>query len=243
MQGMGAPAKVLIVEDNREISYLIELALCDAHLDIRAVHDGDSALSETRDWAPDVVLLDLNIPGPDGLEVCRRLRQFSDAYVLMVSGRADEVDKVVGLSIGADDYLTKPFSARELAARVQAMLRRPRELLHARQQPVHRTRHDVRLIGSLEIDLAAREVRTRGKLIVLTKIEFDLLAALAADMRQVHTRDRLRERVWGGTWLADEHAVDVHMSNLRRKLVEAGEPARIVTVRGVGYRITPLDGP
>jgi DNA-binding response OmpR family regulator len=239
---MTAPAKVLIVEDDIEISYLIQLALADAHLDVHTVGDGDHALTEVHDWAPDVVLLDLNIPGPDGFEVCRRLRQFSDAYVLMLTGRTDEVDKVIGLSIGADDYLTKPFSPRELAARVQAMLRRS-HLPRAQRQQGQDERYDRQPCGSLEIDLAAREVRTGGALVSLTKIEFDLLAALAGDERQVHTRDQLRERVWGGAWLADEHAVDVHMSNLRRKLAAAGERQTITTVRGVGYRITPLDRP
>ncbi len=237
---MGAPAKVLIVEDDHEVSYLIELALSDAHLDLRTVDDGDRALSEAHAWGPDVVLLDLNIPGPDGFEVCRQLRQFSDAYVVMLTGRADEVDKLIGLSVGADDYLTKPFSPRELAARVQAMLRRPHELLRSRRGDDRGPRHHLRSAGSLEIDLEAREVRSAGRLIALTKIEFELLAALASDMRQVHTRDQLRERVWGGAWLADEHAVDVHMSNLRRKLAAAGEREAITTVRGVGYRITPL---
>ncbi|HZG92527.1 MAG TPA: response regulator transcription factor [Pseudonocardia sp.] len=240
---MTVPAKVLIVEDDAEVSYLIELALAGAHLDLHTVGDGDHALSEVHDWAPDVVLLDLNIPGPDGFEVCRRLRQFSDAYVLMLTCRADEVDKVIGLSIGADDYLTKPFSPRELAARVQAMLRRPRQLPQARPEQDRDQQQDGPPSSSLEIDLAAREVRTAGRLIVLTKIEFNLLAALAADARQVHTRDQLREEVWGGAWLADEHAVDVHMSNLRRKLAAAGEREAITTVRGVGYRITPSGRP
>jgi DNA-binding response OmpR family regulator len=240
---MTAQAKVLIVEDDVEISYLIELALADTHLDVHTVDNGDKALSEVHAWAPDVVLLDLNIPGPDGFEVCRRLRQFSDAYVLMLTGRADEVDKVIGLSIGADDYLTKPFSPRELAARVQAMLRRPHELPQAQRRQGRDQQPDAAPSGSLEIDLAAREVRTAGRLIVLTKIEFNLLAALVADVGQVHTRDQLRERVWGGAWLADEHAVDVHMSNLRRKLAAAGEQQTITTVRGVGYRITPLGKP
>jgi DNA-binding response OmpR family regulator len=240
---MSRPAKVLIVEDDVEISYLIELALADAHLDVRTVDDGARALSQAHDWGPDVVLLDLNIPGPDGFEVCRQLRQFSDAYVVMLTGRAEEVDKLIGLSVGADDYLTKPFSPRELAARVQAMLRRPHALLQSRQRRGPDPQHQLRSMGSLEIDLAAREVRTGGRLIVLTKIEFDLLAALAADRRQVHTRDQLRESVWGGAWMADEHAVDVHMSNLRRKLTAAGETEIITTVRGVGYRITPFGRP
>jgi DNA-binding response OmpR family regulator len=231
MGSVSKPAKVLVVEDNPEISYVIELALADARLDVRAVGDGDRALAAAQDWEPDVVLLDLCIPGPDGVEVCRRLRRFSNAYVLMLTGRAEEVDKLIGLSVGADDYLTKPFSPRELLARVQAMLRRPRDLAGAAAEP-----------GPVEIDLEAREVRVAGEPVALTKIEFDLLAALMENARQVHTREQLRERVWGGSWLADDHAVDVHMSNLRRKLSAKGEAGMITTVRGVGYRYVPKVG-
>jgi len=232
MRWMSEPAKILVVEDNPEISYLIELALADARLEVRAVPDGDRALAAAQAWEPDVVLLDLGLPGPDGVEVCRRLRRFSNAYVLMLTGRAEEVDKLIGLSVGADDYLTKPFSPRELLARVQAMLRRPRDLAGAAAVAT----------GPVEIDLEAREVRVSGEVVVLTKIEFDLLAALMENVRQVHTRDQLRERVWGGSWLADDHAVDVHMSNLRRKLSARGEAAMITTVRGVGYRYVPEAG-
>ena len=232
MRGERTPPKVLIVEDNPDVTVVIELALVDARLDLRTVDDGDRALAVARDWAPDLVLLDLNIPGPDGFEVCRRLRTCSDVYVIMLSGRATEVDKLAGLSAGADDYLTKPFSPRELAARVQAVLRRPHDLAHA-------AGCNQRNLGSIDIDLSAREVRVDGSLIELTKIEFDLLAALTENVRQVRTRDQLRERVWGGSWLADEHAVDVHMSNLRRKLRAGGQDEMITTVRGIGYRFGP----
>lgn len=235
MRVMGKLPRVLIVEDNPEISYVIELALSDARLDVRVVGDGNRALAEAQAWEPEVVLLDLNIPGPDGVEVCRRLRQFSDAYVLMLTGRADEVDKLIGLSVGADDYLTKPFSPRELAARVQALLRRPHGLASP-HTPVAGAR---RSLGSVEIDLSTREVRVGADPVTLTKIEFDLLAALAENVGHVRTRDQLRRQVWGQSWLADEHAVDVHMSNLRRKLDTAGAVDTITTVRGVGYRIGP----
>jgi DNA-binding response OmpR family regulator len=230
-------AKILVVEDNPEISYVVELALADAGLEVRTVADGDRALAAAQDWTPDVVLLDLGIPGPDGVEVCRRLRRFSNAYVVMLTARAEEVDKLIGLSVGADDYLTKPFSPRELVARVQAMLRRPRDLAEAVFAGDRRT------LGSVAVDLDAREVRVAGDPVVLTKIEFDLLAVLTENVRQVHTRDQLRERVWGGSWLADDHAVDVHMSNLRRKLGATGEAGMITTVRGVGYRFIPRDWP
>ncbi|WP_410676537.1 response regulator transcription factor [Amycolatopsis sp. cmx-4-68] len=227
------PAKILIVEDDPEIRFVIESAFARARVDVRAVGDGNQALTTTRDWAPDVILLDLSIPGPDGVEVCRRLRHFSNAYVLMLTGRAEEVDKLIGLSVGADDYLTKPFSPRELVARVQAMLRRPRELAGAEGR---------RPAGVVEIDRDTREVRVGGKPVSLTKIEFGLLTALTDNIRQIHTRDQLRERVWGGASLADDHAVDVHMSNLKHKLGAAGYGGMIATVRGVGYRFMPRDG-
>ena len=232
MRGGRTPPKVLIVEDNPDITVMIELSLVDAQLDLRTVDDGDRALAVARDWAPDLVLLDLNIPGPDGFEVCRRLRTYSDVYVIMLTGRTEEVDKLAGLSAGADDYVTKPFSPRELAARVEAVLRRPHDLAHA-------AGNNERNLGSVNIDLSAREVRVDGSPVDLTKIEFELLAALTENVRQVHTRDQLRERVWGGSWLADEHAVDVHMSNLRRKLRAGGQDEMITTVRGIGYRFGP----
>jgi DNA-binding response OmpR family regulator len=232
MRGQRTLPKVLIVEDNPDITVMIELSLVDAQLDLRTVDDGDRALAVARDWAPDLVLLDLNIPGPDGFEVCRRLRTYSNAYVIMLTGRTEEVDKLAGLSAGADDYVTKPFSPRELAARVEAVLRRPRDLAHAAGT-------NERNLGSVIIDLSAREVRVDGSPVELTKIEFDLLAALTENVRQVRTRDQLRERVWGGSWLADEHAIDVHMSNLRRKLRAGGQDEVITTVRGIGYRFGP----
>ncbi len=232
MRGKRTPPKVLIVEDNPDITVMIELSLVDAQLDLRTVDDGDRALAVARDWAPDLVLLDLNIPGPDGFEVCRRLRTYSDVYVIMLTGRTEEVDKLAGLSVGADDYVTKPFSPRELAARVEAVLRRPRGAANAAGT-------NEQNLGSVTIDLSAREVRVDGSLVELTKIEFDLLAALTENVRQVRTRDQLRERVWGGAWLADEHAIDVHMSNLRRKLRAGGQDEVITTVRGIGYRFGP----
>jgi DNA-binding response OmpR family regulator len=232
MRGEWTPPKVLIVEDNPESSFMIEMSLADARLDLRIVDDGDQALAMARDWAPDLVLLDLNIPGPDGFEVCRQLRAYSDVYVIMLTGRAGEADKLAGLSAGADDYVTKPFSPRELAARVEAVLRRPHALVHAAGS-------NQQNLGSLDIDLSAREVRIDGSPVDLTKTEFDLLAALTENVRQVRSRDQLREQVWGGSWLADEHAVDVHMSNLRRKLRAGGQDEMITTVRGIGYRFGP----
>ncbi|GLY44105.1 putative sensory transduction protein [Amycolatopsis sp. NBRC 101858] len=217
-----------MVEDTDSIREVVELALDDACFDVRTAADGERALAELRAWDPDVVVLDLNIPGPDGLEVCRRLRGFSQAYVVMLTAKADEVDKLVGLASGADDYLTKPFSPRELVARIQAMLRRPRSL----DVP-----SEGRVIGPVRIDVEAREVTVAGEPVELTRIEFELLDALTENVRAVRGRDALRRRAWGESWLADDHAVDVHLSNLRRKLAAAGAPGFIATVRGVGYRV------
>ncbi|MFD9698750.1 response regulator transcription factor [Lentzea sp. NPDC059081] len=228
-----ATAKILVVEDTPEISYVIELALADARFEVRVAACGQEGLRAARQWAPDVVILDLNLPDLDGFEVCRRLREFTTAYVVMLTGRADEVDKLVGLTSGADDYMTKPFSPRELTARVQVMLRRPRGGGPAAPAVPHQRR----TLGSVEVDLDTREVTVRGEPVSMTRIEFELLAALSENPRQIRTRDQLRARAWGEAWRADDHAVDVHLSNLRRKLATAGAPNLISTVRGVGYRM------
>ena len=176
-----------------------------------------------------MIVLDLMLPGLDGIEACRRIRQFSDAYIVMLTARADESDKLVGLSTGADDYVTKPFSPPELVARVRAMLRRPR----AGAVSVASRR-----FGELEIDPAAREVRVAGEPVELTKLEFDLLDVLSAEPRVAFSRGQLLERVWGPGWFGDDHVVDVHLANLRRKLGDDASAQRYVrTVRGVGYRI------
>ena len=179
-------------------------------------------------------MLDLGLPGIDGLEVCRQLRTFSDCYVVMLTARADEVETLVGLSAGADDYVTKPFSPRELLARVRVMLRRPRVA------PVRATagESEVLRVGDLAIDLDAREVTLAGEPVHLTRTEFDLLSALATRPKRVITRSDLFEDVWGGGWIGDEHLVDVHVLHVRQKLGDTAELQRYVrTVRGVGYRI------
>ena len=171
-------------------------------------------------------MLDLMLPGMDGLEACRRIRSFSDAYVVMLTARTDELDKIVGLSTGADDYITKPFSPRELVARIRAMLRRPRLPAADPAAPPR--------FGELELDQAAREVTVGGRPVALTRLEFDLLATLAERPRVVFTRRQLLDHVWGEDWFGDEHVVDVHVAKLRRKL---GDPDLVRTVRGVGFRI------
>ena len=178
-----------------------------------------------------MIVLDLMLPGIDGIEACRQIRSFSDAYIVMLTARVEEIDRIVGLSTGADDYVTKPFSPGELMARVRAMLRRPRP--SRAQEPL-----GARRFGDLEIDPQAREVRLAGEPIELTKLEFDLLDALSAEPRVVFSRERLLERVWGGEWFGDDHVVDVHIANLRTKLSDDPRNPRYVrTVRGVGYRM------
>jgi DNA-binding response OmpR family regulator len=181
---------------------------------------------------PDVVVLDLGLPSLDGVEVCRQLRTFSDAYVVMLTARTDEVDTLIGLSVGADDYVTKPFSPRELMARIQAMLRRPRALAGGPGAPATRT------FGALVVDPEGRDVWVHGEPVALTRTEFDLLEALSARPRMAFSREQLIETVWGASWVGDEHLVDVHIGHLRRKLGDDPAEGRYVrTVRGVGYRM------
>jgi DNA-binding response OmpR family regulator len=227
------PVRVLVVEDSAVFQAIIREALEREGFSVALANNGHEGLELARELEPPVVLLDLNLPGLDGLEVCRRLRQFSDAYIVMLTGRDDEVDKLVGLSAGADDYVVKPFSGRELVARVRAMLRRPRS---------GGPSDALRRIGDLEIDTRARDVRAGGRAVGLTRIEFDLLDALSAEPRVVFSRDQLLQRVWGPTWFGDDHVVDVHLSKLRQKLGDNPQnPRYISTVRGIGYRFEALD--
>ena len=204
---------------------------------------GEEALELARRDAPDVVVLDLGLPGIDGIEVCRLLRTFSDAYVVMLTARADEVDKLIGLSVGADDYVTKPFSPRELIARIRTMLRRP----HIAVRPTSAAAPssdpstlgaDARRFGALTVDPVAREVTVEGREVHLTRTEFDLLNALSAHPRQAFTRRQLIDEVWQSDWVGDEHLVDIHVGNVRRKLGDDPQaPRYVLTVRGVGYRM------
>lgn len=229
-------ARVLVVDDEPVLAGLVATYLGRAGFTTRVVGDGREAVAEARAWAPDVIVLDLGLPGLDGVEVCRQVRTFSDCYVLMLTARDDEVDLLVGLSVGADDYVTKPFSARALVARVQALLRRPRTPTapDAAPQPGRR------IFGDLVIDPASREVFVAGEPVDLTRTEFDVLAALAAQPRLAFTRRQLIEAVWGHVWVSDDHLVDVHVGHVRRKLGDdPGNPRYLLTVRGVGYRMGP----
>jgi DNA-binding response OmpR family regulator len=221
----------LVVDDEPPLVRLVSAYLEREGFSVSTAADGEEALRLARERQPDVVVLDLMLPGIDGIEVCRRIRTFSDAYIVMLTARAEEVDRIVGLSTGADDYVTKPFSPGELVARIRAMLRRPRGAQAAAE---------ARRLGDLTIDPLAREVTRDGRPIALTRLEFDLLDALSERPNVALTRGQLLERVWGPTWFGDEHVVDVHVANLRRKLDDdPGAPRYVLTLRGVGYRLGP----
>jgi two-component system, OmpR family, alkaline phosphatase synthesis response regulator PhoP len=223
---------ILVVDDERNLTELVQGYLQREGYTVLSAHDGLTALDLARAHRPDLLVLDLMLPELDGLEVCRRLRQFSDAYVLMLTARVEEIDKIIGLSVGADDYLTKPFSPRELVARVKALLRRPRATGALVEPEVPTPKH----FGDLVVDEARHEVTCRGKPLSLTAREFALLAALASYPGRVFTRAQLLERVWGDQYY-DDHVVDVHVGNLRKKIEDdPGAPRYVQTVRGVGYR-------
>jgi DNA-binding response OmpR family regulator len=227
----GARFRALVVDDEPPLVQVVSGYLAREGFDVVTAGDGLSAVTAARQARPDVIVLDLMLPGVDGVEACRRIRTFSDAYIIMLTAKSDEVDKLVGLSVGADDYLTKPFSPRELVARVRAMLRRPR----GAPQPGDAA---VRRFGALEVDPGGREVRLGGRAVELTRTEFDLLDTLSARPRVAFTRRQLLEHVWGHDWYGDDHVIDVHVGNLRRKLGDdAVQPRYIRTVRGVGYRM------
>ena len=225
---------VLVVEDTEEIRELVCTVLRRAGMQVRAVASGAEALTEVRHAAPDVVVLDLGLPDADGTEVCRQIRAESECYVLMLTARAEEVDLLIGLAVGADGYMAKPFSPRELVARVQAMLRRPRVPAPRPAPP----EESVLRLAELEVDEDSREVRVDGAVVDLTRTEFDLLAALASRPGRVLQRQTLLREVWQTDWEGSVRLVEAHMSNLRRKLQAAGlSSPEIKTVRGVGYRL------
>jgi DNA-binding response OmpR family regulator len=224
--------RALLVEDSPEFVLLFKHLLEKEGFDVVVAHDGERAVDLAQQSLPELAVLDLGLPDLDGIEVCRRIRQFTDAYIVMVTGRTDEVDKIIGLSVGADDYVTKPFSPRELAARIQAMRRRPRGPAEAEST--------AREHGALRIDPIVREVTVDGQPVELTKIEFGIIDLLSSSPRRTFTRNQLLEDVWGDNFYGDDHMIDVHVGNLRRKLGEsASSPRHIRTVRGVGYRFEP----
>jgi DNA-binding response OmpR family regulator len=229
---------ILIIEDEQPIRALIRGYLEREGFEVREAADGPSGLSAVREVEPDVVVLDLMLPEMDGIEVCRQIRTFSDAYVLMLTARTEEVDRLVGLAVGADDYLTKPFSPRELVARIRVLLRRPRALGTGTGGPGPTDGGRVPPAAGLAVDVARRTVTVDGEPRALTATEFDILALLARDPGIVLSRQAVLDAVWGVDFVGDDHVVDVHVANLRRKLGDDPEDPRFVeTVRGVGYRL------
>ena len=233
----GGEMRALIVDDEAPLADVVASYLERERFEVHLAYDGRRALDLAREVDPDIVVLDVGLPGLDGLEVCRQLRVFSDAYVVMLTARDTEVDTVVGLSVGADDYVTKPFSPRELVARAQAMLRRPRRPTDAVLNLDRRT-DSVRRFGALQINVASREVHLDVDPIMLTRTEFDVLSALSAHPGNVLSRRQILRSIWGDSWVGSDNIVDVHVGHLRRKLGDdPAEPSYIVTVRGVGYRM------
>ncbi len=231
MSNTATSAHVLVVDDETVLAGMVANYLGRAGFETTLAHDGLSAVELAQTLSPDVVVLDLGLPGKNGLEVCREIRQSSDCYVLMLTARNEEVDLLRGLSSGADDYMTKPFSARELVARVQVLLRRPR-VDRVTQEPT-------RLVGRLRLDPTARRVWVGDDEVELTRTEFDLLAALSARPQAALSRRVLVEEVWGPDWVGDERLVDVHIGHLRRKLATVSDLSFVDTVRGIGYRMGP----
>lgn len=230
---MVSSPKVLIVDDETSIRSLVRSYLEADDYTVLEATNGSEAVQLVRAHLPDLVILDVGMPVLDGIEALREIRTFSDVYVVMLTARSDEVDKLVGLSVGADDYLTKPFSPRELIARVKAVLRRRREGATAGDSS--------RLVfPELTIDVSRREVAVDGSAVGLTTLEFDLLAAMADQPGRVFSRRQLIEAIWGWDYFGDERVVDVHIRKLRKALGDdAGEPRIIGTVRGVGYKFMP----
>jgi DNA-binding response OmpR family regulator len=229
-----ATVRVLVVDDEVPLAGVVASYLVREGYVVEQAHDGPSAVAAARSSGPDLIVLDVMLPGFDGIEVCRQVRTFTDAYIIMLTARDEEIDKVVALSTGADDYLVKPFSPRELIARVKAMLRRPRSPAASAAGAAEPA--PVLTFGDLALDPVARVVLQGGVPVELTRTEFDLLEALIVAPRAVLSRRQLTDEVWGSDWFGDDQIVDVHIGHLRRKLADdATSPRYVRTVRGVGY--------
>lgn len=231
MDLVAQPLRVLVVEDEVELAAVVATYFEKEGFFVDTALDGPSAVEKARTAKPDLIVLDLMLPGYDGIEVCKKVRAFSDAYILMLTAREDEIDKIVGFAVGADDYLVKPFSPRELIARAKAILRRPRTRLGEDSAGA-----DVMKFRELTLNPSARIVQVSGTEIGLTRTEFDLLEIMLESPKNIFSRRQLLEFVWGGDWYGDVHVVDVHVGHLRRKLSEAGIGEEVIrTVRGIGY--------
>jgi DNA-binding response OmpR family regulator len=228
--------KILIVDDEPAVTDLLVYNLRKANYVVLTAADGREALNMARQSTPDLILLDLMLPGVDGLEVCRELRKTSDVPIIMITALGEEIDRVVGLELGADDYISKPFSVRELLARIKAVLRR---VVQPEQKPAHpgKISHGQ---GSLQLDLESRQVMVSETVLQLTRLEFDLLHLFLTNAGRVLTRERLLEQAWGYEFVGDTRAVDSAIKRLRAKLRAASPTAdSIEAVRGIGYRLNP----
>lgn len=222
-------AKILVIDDEQNILNLVTAYLQAENYTVSIAADGPAGLKMARTWKPDLIVLDVMLPGMDGIELLTHLRRESDVYVIMLTAKSEEIDKIVGLSVGADDYLTKPFSPRELVARIKAALRRYGAAGPSANQTL--------LFRHLRIDTEARRVWKDELPVELTAIEFDLLYALAEHAGRVLSREQLLERVWGHDFYGEDRVVDVHLGHIRKKIEpDPARPELIVTVRGVGYR-------
>ena len=224
-----------MVDDEPHIVELVRYNLLQEGYDVAAAGDGEAALAKVRTERPDLIVLDIMLPGTDGLEVCRRLRRESAVPIIMLTAKGGELERVVGLELGADDYVTKPFSPRELVARVRAVLRRRvREVSSPTQEPVR--------VGGLHLDPVTHEVTLEGRPVELTAREFELLRLLMRHPDRVFTRDFLLEHLWGHDFYGTTRTVDMHVSRLREKIEDdPSRPTYIVTVRGVGYKLRRLE--
>jgi two-component system alkaline phosphatase synthesis response regulator PhoP len=220
-------SKILVIDDEPSIVNLVTAYLKPEGYEVHTAMDGPAGLKAARAFKPDLIILDVMLPGMDGIELLSRLRRESDVYVILLTAKTEETDKVVGLSVGADDYVTKPFSPRELTARVKAALRRIQTVAGSGADT------SVYSFRRLRMDVGARTVSVDEKPIELTAIEFDLLKALVENRGRVLSREQLLEKVWGGEYFGEQRVVDVHLGHVRQKL---GREELIVTVRGVGYR-------
>jgi DNA-binding response OmpR family regulator len=227
---MAQPAGILVVDDEESIQKLLTYPLEREGFEVVQARDGEEALERFRERSFDLVVLDLALPKVDGLEVCRRLRAESTVPIIMLTARDDEIDKVLGLELGADDYITKPFSIREFRSRVRALLRR------ARLTPAEGT-DELLEVDGVRVDLARRAVEVGDRAVDLTYLEFELLRTLAMHPGRVFSRQTLLQNLWGGSEYRDPRTIDVHVRHLREKLEpDPSDPRYILTVRGVGYR-------
>lgn len=232
--------KILVVDDEISLQETLAYNLKKQGYEVETTGDGSAVIDIAHDWKPDLIVLDVMLPGMDGFEICRILRQDMATPVLMLTARDDEIDRVVGLEVGADDYLVKPFSMRELLARVKAMLRRvrlTRDEMSQVSDAKHKTKSEAIIFDNLKIDITRREITVNGEVVPFKPKEYELLLFFAEHQGQVLSREFILERVWGWDFIGDSRTVDVHVRWLREKIeINPANPQRIITVRGAGYR-------